>query len=43
VSEEKKFTEKDLHELLRPLREALCPSLEYEKDETNRLMEEDRD
>jgi len=51
-----KFTEKDLHELLRPLREALCPSLEYErdeafylievvdsKDETSRIMEEDRD
>ena len=37
------FTEKDLHELLRPLREALCPSLEYERDETSRIMAEDRD
>lgn len=38
-----KFTEKDLHELLKPLREALCPSLEYERDETSRIMEEDYD
>lgn len=41
--EKKTFTEKDLHELLKPLREALCPSLEYERDETSRIMEEDRD
>ena len=47
VPEEKKFTEKDLHELLRPLREALSPSEEYDEDDgysfTNRTMVEDRD
>ena len=47
IHTKKKFTEKDLHELLRPLREALSPSEEYESEEcyceTRKFCREDRD